>query len=175
MQLTLHATARTPGGDSPLAHAMPAWPVKTRHAASRHCKDASDYVYTIAAIHDTLITHTLPFLTSTTPRPSPKSRRRPRAAVRPGPLEYLKLPFPRGERARCLGPGTSLSARPLQHLEVSPLGCISAGAISPRAAISSRPLQNLLTNVATAMRFGVGGKIYIYVGFNRNRPAITLL
>ena len=37
MQLTLHATRRTPHGASRLVQAMSAWSVKTRHAPCRHC------------------------------------------------------------------------------------------------------------------------------------------
>ena len=36
----LHATRRTPHGTSRLMHAMSAWSVKTRRAASRHSRDA---------------------------------------------------------------------------------------------------------------------------------------
>ena len=39
MQLTLHATRRTPHSASRLVHAMPAWSVKTRRAPSRHIRD----------------------------------------------------------------------------------------------------------------------------------------
>ena len=39
MQLTLHATRRTPHGASRLVQAMSAWSAKTRHAPSRQCSD----------------------------------------------------------------------------------------------------------------------------------------
>ena len=38
MQLTVHATRRTPHGDLRLVLAMSAWSVKIRRAPSRHCK-----------------------------------------------------------------------------------------------------------------------------------------
>ena len=53
MQLTLHATHRTPHGASCLAQAMSAWPGETRCAPSRHCKDARVYGHTTTAMHDT--------------------------------------------------------------------------------------------------------------------------
>lgn len=46
MQLTPHATHRTPRGASSLVHAMSAWPVKTRCAPSRQCKAARVYGHT---------------------------------------------------------------------------------------------------------------------------------
>ena len=46
MKLTLHATRRTPHGASRLVQAMPAWLVKTRHAPSRHGRDARVYSHT---------------------------------------------------------------------------------------------------------------------------------
>ena len=52
MQLTLHATRRTPHGASRLVLAMSAWSVKTRRAPSRHCRDASVYSLTFTAMHD---------------------------------------------------------------------------------------------------------------------------
>ena len=39
-QLTLYATRRTSHGASGLVRAMSAWLVKTRHAPSRHCRNA---------------------------------------------------------------------------------------------------------------------------------------
>ena len=50
MQLTLHATRRTPHGAPRLVQAMPAWQMKTRHAPSRHCKDARVYGHTTTAM-----------------------------------------------------------------------------------------------------------------------------
>ena len=52
MQLTLHATRRTPHGASRLVLAMSAWSVKTRRAPSRHCRDARVYGHTTTAMHD---------------------------------------------------------------------------------------------------------------------------
>ena len=52
MQLTLHATRRSPHGASCLAQAMLAWSVKTRHAPSRHCRDTRVYGQTTTAMHD---------------------------------------------------------------------------------------------------------------------------
>ena len=43
MQLTLHATRLTPYGASPLAPALPFWPLKTTRAPSRHYNDARVY------------------------------------------------------------------------------------------------------------------------------------
>ena len=60
-QLTLHATRRTPHGASRLVLAMYAWSVKTRHAPSRHCRDARVYGHTTTAMHDV----------NTPPLPSP--------------------------------------------------------------------------------------------------------
>ena len=51
MQLTLHATRRTAHGASRLVQAMSAWLVKTRHAPSRHSRDARVYGHTTTAIH----------------------------------------------------------------------------------------------------------------------------
>ena len=52
MQLTLHATRRTPHGASRLVLAMFAWSVRARHAPSRHCRDARVYDDTTTAMHD---------------------------------------------------------------------------------------------------------------------------
>ena len=52
MQLTLHATGRTPHGASRLVLAKSAWSVKTRRAPSRHCRDGRVYGHTTAAMHD---------------------------------------------------------------------------------------------------------------------------
>ena len=52
MRLTLHATRRTPHGASRLVQAMPAWSVKTRHAPSRHCRDARDYGVKTTTTHE---------------------------------------------------------------------------------------------------------------------------
>ena len=52
MQLTLHATRLTPHGASRLVQAMSAWSVKTRHAPSRHCRDARVYDHTTTAMHE---------------------------------------------------------------------------------------------------------------------------
>ena len=52
MQLTLHATRRTPHGASRLVLAMSAWSVKTRRAQSRHCRDARVYDHMTTAMHD---------------------------------------------------------------------------------------------------------------------------
>ena len=52
MQLTLHATRRTPQGASRLVRAMCAWAVKTRRAPSRHCREARVYGHTATAMHD---------------------------------------------------------------------------------------------------------------------------
>ena len=57
MQLTLHATRRTPHGASRLVLAMSAWSVKTRRAPSRHRKDARVYGPTATAMHDNEYTH----------------------------------------------------------------------------------------------------------------------
>ena len=61
MQLTLHATRRTPHGASQgLVQTMPAWSVKTRRAPSRHRRDARVHGYTTTAMRD--IEYTPPFL-----------------------------------------------------------------------------------------------------------------
>ena len=52
MQLTLHATRPKPQGASRLVQAMTAWSVKTRHAPSRHCRDARVYDHTATAMHE---------------------------------------------------------------------------------------------------------------------------
>ena len=52
MQLTLHATRRTPYGASRLVQAVSAWSVKTRHAPSRHCRDARVDGHTTTVMHD---------------------------------------------------------------------------------------------------------------------------
>ena len=46
MQLTLHATRRTPDGALRLVQAKSAWSVKTRRAPSRHCSDTRVYAHT---------------------------------------------------------------------------------------------------------------------------------
>ena len=52
MQLTLHATRRTPHGASRLVQAMPAWSVKPRRAPSRHSRDARVYGHMTTAMHE---------------------------------------------------------------------------------------------------------------------------
>ena len=52
MQLTLHATRRTPHGASRLVLAMSAWSVKTRRAPSRRCRGARVYGHMTTATHD---------------------------------------------------------------------------------------------------------------------------
>ena len=52
MQLTVHATRRTPHGASLLVLAMFAWSVKTRRTPSRHRKDARICGHTTTAMHD---------------------------------------------------------------------------------------------------------------------------
>ena len=52
MQLTLHATRRTPHGASRLVLAMSPWSVETRRAPSRHCRDARVYGPTTTAMLD---------------------------------------------------------------------------------------------------------------------------
>ena len=56
MQVTVHATGRTPHGASRLVQAMSAWLVKTRRAPSRHNRDARAYGHTTTAMHDTMVT-----------------------------------------------------------------------------------------------------------------------
>ena len=51
MQLTLHATRRTPHGAPCLVLAMSTWPVKSRRALSRHCRDVRVYGHTTTAVH----------------------------------------------------------------------------------------------------------------------------
>ena len=63
MQLTLHATRRTPHGASRLVRAMSAWLVTTRRAPSRHSRDARVYGHTTTAMHK-LSTVPPPFMTS---------------------------------------------------------------------------------------------------------------
>ena len=51
MQLDLYATRPTPHGASQiLVQATPVWSVKTRRAPSRHCRDATVYGHTTAAM-----------------------------------------------------------------------------------------------------------------------------
>ena len=52
MQLTLHATRRTPHGVSSLAQALSALSVKTRRAPSRHCREARVYGHATTAMHE---------------------------------------------------------------------------------------------------------------------------
>ena len=52
MQLTIHATRRTPHGASRLVLEMSAWSVKARRAPSRHCRDAWVYGHTTTVMHD---------------------------------------------------------------------------------------------------------------------------
>ena len=52
MQLTHHATRRTPHGASRLVLAMSTWAMKTRCAPSRRCRDARDHGHTTTAMHD---------------------------------------------------------------------------------------------------------------------------
>ena len=52
MQLTLHATRRTPDGASRLVQVISAWFVNTRHAPSKHCKGAGVHGHTATAMHD---------------------------------------------------------------------------------------------------------------------------
>ena len=52
MQLTLHATRRTPHDASRLVLAMSAWSAKTRRAPSRHSRDARVYGHTTTVVHD---------------------------------------------------------------------------------------------------------------------------
>ena len=52
MQLTVHATRRTPHGTSRLVLAVPSWSVKTRHASSRRCRGARVYGHMTTAMHD---------------------------------------------------------------------------------------------------------------------------
>ena len=58
MQLTLHATRRTPHGASRLVQAMSAWSVKTLRGPSRQCRDARVYGHTTTTVHDNEHTHT---------------------------------------------------------------------------------------------------------------------
>ena len=51
MQLTFHATRRTPHGASRLVQAMSAWLVKTRRAPSRYRRGARIYGHTTKAMH----------------------------------------------------------------------------------------------------------------------------
>ena len=53
IQLTLHAARRTPQGASRLVQEISAWSVKTRHAPSRHCRDARGYGHTTTAMNET--------------------------------------------------------------------------------------------------------------------------
>ena len=52
MQLTLHATRRTPHDASRLVLATSAWSMKSRPAPSRHCRHARVYGRTTTAMHD---------------------------------------------------------------------------------------------------------------------------
>ena len=52
MQLTLHATRRTPHGASRLVHAMSVLAVKTRRAPSRHWRNARVYGLKTTALHE---------------------------------------------------------------------------------------------------------------------------
>ena len=54
VQLTLHATRRTPHGASRLVQVSSAWSVKIRRAPSRYCRDTRVfYGHTTTAMHDT--------------------------------------------------------------------------------------------------------------------------
>ena len=57
MQLTHHATRRTPHAASCLVQALSSWSVKTRRPPCRHCRDARANGHTIMAMHDTSIYH----------------------------------------------------------------------------------------------------------------------
>ena len=50
MQLTLHATRRTPHGTSRLVQPMSAWSVKTRRAPPQHCRGARAIPHTTMVI-----------------------------------------------------------------------------------------------------------------------------
>ena len=52
-QLTPHVTRRAPHGASRLVQAMCAWPVNTRHAPSRPCRDANVYGCKTTSMHNT--------------------------------------------------------------------------------------------------------------------------
>ena len=52
VQLTLHATRRTPHGVSRLVQAMSVWSVKTLRAPSRHFRDARVYGHATTVMHD---------------------------------------------------------------------------------------------------------------------------
>ena len=60
MQLTLHATRRTPDGASRLVQTTSAWSVKTRRAPSRHCRDARVYGHATTAMNDNCLLYTSP-------------------------------------------------------------------------------------------------------------------
>ena len=72
MQLAPHATRRTRHGASRLVQAMSAWSLKTRHAPSRHCRDARVYGHTTTALHE--IEYISP-IEYTPPPPIPSERR----------------------------------------------------------------------------------------------------
>ena len=78
MKLTLHATRRTPHGASRLVHAMSVWSVKTRHAPSRHCRDARVYGHTTTAMNEIEYT-----------RPSPPHPRHPRNCLLKAPAAFV--------------------------------------------------------------------------------------
>ena len=94
MQLTLHATRRTPHSVSRLVQAMSAWLEKTRRAPSRHSRD------TKVCGHTTTAMHTLS--ASPPPRRSPQQlpvlllcRRKVRRSVGPQLLQVGLRPLDR--------------------------------------------------------------------------------
>ena len=57
MQLPLHATRQAPHGASRLVHAMSACSMKTRHAPSRHCRNARVNGHTTTAVREMSTPH----------------------------------------------------------------------------------------------------------------------
>ena len=80
MQVTLHATRRTPHDASRLVQAMSTWSVKTRRAPFRLCGDARVYGHTTTVIHDM----------STRPPPGRTSRCDVRGVASSVPLPVLE-------------------------------------------------------------------------------------
>ena len=70
MQVTLHATRRTPYGASRLVQAMSFCSATTRRAPSRHYRDARVYGHTTTAMHDMSTTPSKNFQRSIDQKPA---------------------------------------------------------------------------------------------------------
>ena len=117
MQLTLHATRRTPRGASRLVQAMSAWLVKTRRTPSRHSRDARVYGHTATAMHEYRVPPpTVRRLSTPTPRLHPPLPLTPLLSLPPPTRPPLDPPFTpslcQGERVERNGASTFWNRAP---------------------------------------------------------------